>query len=386
MSGLPLTKLASLKLSLPHAATISIYHQATEESKKVLIHDAFPKDLAIAMSGYIARALKALPLNQIAVADLTTRPTNTVTIEGGRFESLVIVLKWMLACGKAGRTVQLHYLSSPTFYEYGMVWLSCERLQVQQLPAQVMARMEQIAAMQVHSIDVERIFTSLAGPHKFKEMVCESIGQAMWNERLKAYGAYKALMRMPEYEEFANGTNAVTERLLKEYHATPEGREELKAQEEKATNSDAKRQASAVRRDGQFKERVARRHNVDPADVTVHGNGRFTITAETRTVRNPQRGRPGYVALDLGMAGVTSRQFVRPDFPALAPRKDKSNNDSTANAKVMTPEKDTASKTSAPKVAKDSDSKSKGKAKVDVAVPTPAELSKSVQKMNFGGN
>ena len=41
-----------------------------------------------------------------------------------------------------------------------MVWLSCQRPQVQLLPALVMARMEEIAALQVHSIDVERIFSS----------------------------------------------------------------------------------------------------------------------------------------------------------------------------------------------------------------------------------
>ena len=389
MSGLPLTKLASLKLGLPRAATISIYHQATEESKKVLIHGEFPKDLAIAMSGYIARALHAIPLNRIPVADLTPRPTNTVTIEGGRFESLVHVLKWILACGKAGRTVQLFHIQGPAFYEYGMIWLTCQRLQVQQLPIQVMARMEQTTAVQVHSLDVERIFTSLAGPHKFKEMVCESIGQAMWNNRLKAYGVYTALMRMPEYEEFTKGTNTVLARLQKEYNATPEGREELKVQKEKAAKSEEKQQANAARHDREFKERVARRHNVNPADVTLHGNGRFTIAAETRMVRNPQRGRPGYVALDLGVAGVTPRQFVGSDFPTLATGK--GNKDSTAAAKVTTADKNPASKTHAPEAAKESDSKSKGEAKAadvsDVADPTlAAELSEGIKKIDLGGN
>jgi len=81
-----------LKLGLPHAVTISIYHQATEQSNKVLVHPSFPKDLAIAISGYIARALNAVPLNQVAPADLTPMP-NPVTIEGGRFESNGHVLK-----------------------------------------------------------------------------------------------------------------------------------------------------------------------------------------------------------------------------------------------------------------------------------------------------
>ncbi len=124
----------------------------------------------------------------------------------------------MLAGGQAGETVQFKYLQSPAFYRYGMVWLSCQKLQVQQLPTQVMARMEEIAAIQVHWIDVERIFIAFTGPHKHKEMVCESI------ERCKALRAYNGLMRMPEYDEFTNCTNAVLRRLEKECYATLGGR------------------------------------------------------------------------------------------------------------------------------------------------------------------
>jgi hypothetical protein len=132
-----------------------------------------------------------VPLSQIPLSDLKPKSDSSVVIEGGKFEFHQEVLKWILSCGEAGKTVTFRWFESPAFFDYGLVVLSCEKLQVNVLETQILARMQAIVAKQVHSIDVERVFTAFSDPHKFKDMVCQSIGGAMWEERLQSFGAYQ---------------------------------------------------------------------------------------------------------------------------------------------------------------------------------------------------
>ena len=115
----------------------------------------------------------------------------------------------------------------------------------------------------------------------------------------------------------------------KAYHATTEGHEEMHAQQAKAQKAEKSRQAAAARREHDFKQRAAERHNVDPGDITVRGGGRFTISTEARTVRKAQGGRPGYVALDLGVAGGTPARFCARNGPGQAQHHVKGTDDSS---------------------------------------------------------
>ena len=121
----------------------------------------------------------------------------------------------------------------------------------------------------------------------------------------------------------------VLKHLDKEYHATTEGHEEMHPQQAKAQKAEKSRQAAAARREHEFKQRAAERHNVDPGDVTVRGGGRFTVSTEARTVRRAQGGRPGYVALDLGVAGVTPARFCARNDPGQAQHHVKGTDDSS---------------------------------------------------------
>ncbi len=73
--------------------------------------------------------------------------------------------------------------------------------------------------------------------------------------------------------------------------------------------AEKKRQANATLHEQQVKQRSFQHHNSAPADITVHGNGHLTISTEAQRVRKAKGRRPGYVALDLGLVGVTRVRF-----------------------------------------------------------------------------
>lgn len=372
---------SSIKLGLASSPIISILHQATEESEAVVIQSAFPKELAIALSGFFARAFDALPLSQIPVSELKPKSKSTVVIQGGEVESHREVLDWILSCGKAGKTVAFRWLQAPSFYHYALVFLSCEKLQVSVLQAQVLARMKDIAAVQVHSIDVERVFSSISGPHRFKDMICQSIGQAMWEKRLLAIGAYKALFKVEEYHEFKEGTDAVYEQLQKQYYKTPEGKIVKKELEEKNRKAEEKREAVKVCLEENFKQAVARHHNVQPSRITPTGEGRYTLSTDGRRVGKGRGGRPGFVKVDLAHLGITPHQFRASDFPALPPKKnDKSSTEWIAETiTTAEPAKDIEAVSEANK------SGPKGQAETDNAdQASAADLSKGVEAMIMG--
>jgi hypothetical protein len=322
MGPTPATKLGNIKLGLANSPKIAIWHQATEDGEKVILYENFPKDLAVTFSGFVAKAFNAVPLSQIPLSEPKPKSATSFLIKGGKREVHEEVLEWILACGKAGRTVAFRWLPSPAFYHYGLVLLSCQKLQINVLATQIQTRMRDVAAFQVHSIDVERVFTSFLGPHTYKDMVCESIGQALWEGRLQAFGAYKALWTQKEYQDFKQGTDAVYDKLKKQWYKTAEGKVAKAEEEEKARKAEEKRQAAKERRENNFKRTVAQHHNVSSVNIQTTGNGRYTLTTDGRQVRKGHGGRPGFVEVNLRALGVTAQQFRVSDFTGL-PRKAK---------------------------------------------------------------
>lgn len=312
-------------------------------------------------------------MSQIQLSNLKPKSESTVLIEGGKFEVHRDILDWILSCGEAGKTVIFPWFNSPAFADYGMVLLACEELQVNVLQAQVLTRMQDIVALQVHSSDVKRVFSSFSGPHKFKDMICQSIGQAMWDGRLKAMGAYKRLFSMKEYAEFKDGTDAVYGKLEKQWYKTPEGKIAKKEKEESDRKAEEKPAAAKHRQGEKFKRAVAKRHNVEPSKVTRTGRKEHTISTDRRRVRKGHSGRPGFVQVDLRALGVSSRQFRPAEFPAL-PRKETKGAPAAENARTP------GSSESAEDVQHDSkakDSQSNGKA-------TAVDLSLGMEDMSIG--
>lgn len=377
MPPMATTKLAGLKQGMANGQKIAIFHQETEGSEPVLVYEAFPKALAVAFSGYIAKAFNAVPLSQIPLSEMKPKSETQVLIKGGKQFVHEEVLYWIYSCGKAGKTVTFRWFNSPAFHDYALVYLSCQKLEVNVLQAQVQTRMRDIAAIQVHSIDVERIFTAFSGPHMFKDMVNQSIGQALWEGRLKAYGTYKALLKMKEYSEFNEGTDDVYNKLQKAYFKTPEGKVAKLEQEKKSLQAEAKRNAATQRRDENFKRTVARHHNVETSQVTPTGDGRYTLTTDGRTVRKPQGNRPGFVQLDLSALGVSVQQYRAANFPGL-PRKEKK----SAPVDDKTTKAGAAEGPEAPAKVEASGGEGKGKAG-DAMSAAPADMTEAVANLKI---
>jgi hypothetical protein len=324
-----------------------------------------------------------VPLSLIPLSDLKPKSDSSVVIEGGKFEFHKEVLRWILSCCEAGKTVTFRWFDSPAFFDYGLLVLSCEKLQVNVLEAQVLARMQALVARQVHSIDVERVPTAFPGPHKSKDMVCQGIGGALWEGRLQAFGAYNRLFKMPEYREFKEGTDNVYLKLETRYFKTPEGKVARKEREEQVKNREGKREAAKFRHEQHFQRAVARHHKVGPSDVKPTGNGNYTLSTDGRRVRKGHGGRPGFVQVDLGSLGVTPSRFRASEFPTLPPKgnnkastpdtKEKSS-DTTGATPATTP----ANNAQTPADAKKSDSKGKGKA------GSVAGLSNGVEGVDIG--
>lgn len=233
-----------------------------------------------------------------------------MTIQGGSLAGHREVLRWILACGEAGQTVQYHTTKLVAgFAHYAMVVLSCERLEVPVLRAQLMARMLKIAARQVHSADVAKVFANIRGPHKIKQMVCESIAQAMWERRCQAAPAYWQLVEQEQFKEFNDGLNAHYLTLERAYSKTPAGEAKRAAQQETEKGQIERQELHAKMEKQSVQQQIARLHNVEPADVTVRQDGCVTLSVEVQQVRNARGGKPGYVAVDLGKLGVTPQQF-----------------------------------------------------------------------------
>jgi hypothetical protein len=342
----PSTKLASLKQGLAGSARISIHHQATQDSELKVLFASFPKDLAVAMSPYMARALNAVPLNQVSVADLKPKNSTTVTIRGGLLEAHTEVLQWILNCGEAGKTINYRAGYFTGFSDYAMMVLSCETLGVPYLRTQLMARMENIAAIQVHSVEVAKIFTTIQGPHKIKQMCCESIATAMWEDRCLASRKYNDLCEQEEFKEFNDGLDAHYRSLEHAYYKTPEGKADLATQKEKESRRERRKQADAERheryvknKEQNLKEKVARLHNAAPEDVTVQKDGNISLSIEAERVRKSQAGRSGYVRLDLGKIGVTPGAFRAKDtWSSNRQNKNHKNTDSDKKAVADKPE------------------------------------------------
>ncbi len=380
MPSMPTTKLASIKQGLPNCQKIAILHQPTEHGEKVVLYPAFSKDLAIACSGFVAKAFNAVPLSQIPLAEMKPKSDSQVVIEGGNAQAHKEVLEWILSCGKAGKTVPFRWYNSPAFHAYGLVYLSCEKLQVNALQAQVQARMRDITAKQVHSLDAERIFTSFSGPHIFKDLVCQSIGQAMWDGRLQATGAYKALWKMEEYREFKEGVDTVYDKLLAQWHKTPEGKFAKKEQEERERKAEERREKGKERREQNLQRAAARHHKVEPSNIKPSGNGGYTLSTEGRQVRRGQGGRPGFVQLDLGTLGVSSREFRAAEYPVLPPRGKKP----SPTRQTTTPTTQSADATGRVD-SKEDEPGDKEKAKAElIDTPSPAQLVEGLENMNIG--
>jgi hypothetical protein len=314
--------------------TIRITWRETPEAEFEILQDAFPRNVATAFSSVISRAFP--PLNLTRVVDLRKVGSKSFLIVGGHRDSHRAVLGWMLNCCTGKGVQPFPFFSERSYFNNAMAYLSASQLEIAYLQNYLMERLNRIAAKQVHSEDVEVIYSTIEGPAPLKDWVCESIGKAIWEKRLIARPVYEDLRRKPGFEEFKAGVGEVIDRLRAEWEASPEyqqsvatkredRREYWREQQRQRAEDRAQRHLEFLQREEKRQQKdikkLAKDHNIDAADVRVREFG-YTFTTTGRVVNRGTNGHQKRVQLSLADLDVSAAAFrppLSPQFRAARP-------------------------------------------------------------------
>lgn len=326
--------------SLKTNDTIRIGWRETPEAEPVMLYDSFPKNLATAFSASLNAFFH--PLNQTSLTNFHQAGSKSFTIVGGCPESHRNVLAWMLACCDGKGVQGFQFVGKHAFYSCAVAYSSACLLEVPYLQGHLKERLQKIAARQVHSEDVELIFSdpSMSGPHPIKQLVCESIGYAIWEKRLAMRSRYEKLRRTEGFEEFDAGVGKVIEQLKANWKASPlyQGmiaqkketaakKKERYEKYQKRWEENRKRHEEYLKRRDEnnrlYEERKARheemgklrtaksiaeQHSVDESAVHVRKDG-YTLNTEGRVVNKGKNGHKKRIAISLADLQITDRNY-----------------------------------------------------------------------------
>lgn len=178
----------TLRRGLPLTLRTKVLYQAEPDAEIKVMFTSFPENLGLAFC-----------------SELTTSRVKghgrgflmTGVIEAAYNE----IFCWMNACADGKRVVAFPYFKEHAFFKYACVAEAAKVLGIQELVVKMEQRLEGIAAKQVHTDDVYRIFTTeCCAP--YKEMVAKSIALAIHERRVKALNAVCRLrLAMPNIND-----------------------------------------------------------------------------------------------------------------------------------------------------------------------------------------
>lgn len=190
-----------------------------------------------------------------------------------------------------------------------MAYLAARQLGIDFLETQLMQRLVNIAGRQVHSEDVELIFSMIEGPHELKDMVCQSIGTAIWERRLRHRGLYEKLRHTEGFEEYAQGVEEVIQGLKAAKKSSPEHMAMIAEKKEQAKRMKWRLEEEEKRKTARY---VANKYKVKPSAVTVRGTQGYTISTEGRVVNRSNNACQRRVAVPHTSREITSESFRAP--------------------------------------------------------------------------
>jgi hypothetical protein len=250
------------------------------------------------------------PLNKTPVADLLKPHRKAFIITGGRRESYRDVFEWMLFCCLLNGVRNFQYFKRHIFYNSATAYLSAHELGVAFLETHLMQRLENIAARQVHSEDVELIFSQIEGPHELKDMVCKSISNAIWERRLRVRHIYKELPKAKGFEEFGQGVSQVIAGLKAIKKSSPEYLAMIAEKKEQAKMDKWRFEEREKKR---TTKKIANKPKVPPSAVTIRGDQGYTITTQARVVNKGKNSHLRRLALPLQVSTSIHRLSVTVD-------------------------------------------------------------------------
>ncbi|KAF7504702.1 hypothetical protein GJ744_001983 [Endocarpon pusillum] len=297
------TQLAKLKTK----DSLRLLWQESTGSAPETLYEFFPRKVATAFFKSFDKAF--LPLKESSVAEQLEPHPTTFVITGGRRDSYRDVLEWALSCCDGGRVRNFQSIALHQFYNYSMAYLAARRLGIDFLETQLMQRLENIARRQVHSEDVELIFSMIEGPHELKDMVCQSIGTAIWERRLRYRGLYEKLRRTEGFEGYEQGVGDVIKGLKAAKKSSPEHTAMIAEKKEQAKRMKWRLEEQEKRKTARD---IANQYKVKPSAVTVRGTQGYTISTEGRVVNRSNYPCQRRVAVPHTNRKITSEGFRAP--------------------------------------------------------------------------
>jgi len=294
----------SYSIRLKTKDAFCILWRESADSEPLVFYESFPRGVATAFAESFNKAFP--PLNKTPVGNLLKPQPKTFVIVGGRRESYREVFEWMLSCCTGRGVRSFPFIRIQSFYNYSMAYLAARELGVKFLETHLMKRLETIARLQVHSTDVEVIFSMIEGPSEFKDMVCKSIGTAIWEHRLKARYFYEELRHTEGFEEFDQGVTDVIEGLRMARKSSPEYMAMIAEKKEQAQRMKWRREEQAKQKTTQF---IANKHRIPASSVKIRGDQGYTISTEGRVVNRGKNGRASRIAVPLASLDITRESF-----------------------------------------------------------------------------
>ncbi|KLJ12385.1 hypothetical protein EMPG_12581 [Blastomyces silverae] len=251
---------------------IRILHASSQDATPQPIYDTYPMWLATHFSDYIKDCFPAK--HEPTVARKGSNGTDTVTIYGGVAQAHLVVFRWMLACCKGARNGYARIDRLP-FAKYTRILEAAEILDVYPVQNDMWARMNRMADKQIYIDDVRMVYASFPKSTPVRMLVIRSIGDALFERRLRNFGAYKAFKaECAEYEADI-------------YEYLGERRREVYVEQQRAARA-ARTAAAAARKANKADQKVRAKTSVGGSQEKRQAGTKRT--PRTAVVAGPRRG------------------------------------------------------------------------------------------------
>lgn len=243
--------------------------------------------------------------------------TDTVTIYGGVKHAHLVVFRWMLACCKDTGVAKIDWLP---FAKYIRILEAAEILHVEPVQDDMWGRMHRIAQKQVHVDDVRMVYLNYHKSSPVRQLVIRSIGDAVFERRLRNFGAYKVFKgECAEYEadiyEYLRGKRrGVYEEQQRAARAAALAARKANKADRKLSakiGGDGGRQTPGQTGAKVTAAVVAAVPGREDGVVDPVASGQVVSkTISAVVTRKAQGGRPGYAKVQLRDLGVSNTQFT----------------------------------------------------------------------------
>ncbi|KAF3491579.1 uncharacterized protein GIQ15_01096 [Arthroderma uncinatum] len=183
--------------SLCNGPRVKLMHAINPKEAPQVLFDAIPKNMVT----YFSAVLKdCFPSKDTGHAN---RPgcdgKEIATVYGGLKQAFIIVFDWMVkSCEGRG----LIWIERMNYTKYARIFEAAKLLDVELVYNDMLARMNKMANTQIRVEEVRKIYQSFPKNSEPRQIVIRSIGDAVFDRRLRAWALYKEFkIECREYDD-----------------------------------------------------------------------------------------------------------------------------------------------------------------------------------------